>query len=392
MVNICGICNGELRYITDVPGSSRGNSIHVCNQCAMLQLVGSPEYEASKDPHSLRYSGTRHVAAASGAMWGNIRHGKGLRFDAHLHLLEKALKLSNPQVIFDDGANRGHFARYVQKNYPDRKYIGYEPDPICFESYIDNDTPAIVQDYTENFEDDIKVDFLYSAHTLEHVDSVKIHMEKLYSIMNDGATIFLDLPNAENINYEEYIFEEFFVEKEISNFMLEDVLNILIHSGFAINQVASDPFNLTVIGKKNSEYGCDLTKIHGSQKKIDLQIKNVLNYYKKMELTNQIFSSACQKINEFKKDQEIIIYGGGRLLLGFFDSGLENDNIIHIIDNYLFDKTKSCNGLPLKNESVLDNSEKSTPIIVFARSSTENIISNLNSKGFDNVQPFSNFI
>ena len=111
-----------------------------------------------------------------------------------------------------------------------------------------------------------------------------------------------------------------------------------------------------------------------------------------MELTNQIFSSACQKINEFKKDKEIIIYGGGRLLLGFFDSGLDNDNIIHIIDNYLFDKTKFCNGLPLKNESVLDNSEKSTPIIVFARSSTENIISNLNSKGFDNVRSFSNFI
>ena len=49
----------------------------------------------------------------------------------------------------------------------------------------------------------------------------------------------------------------------------------------------------------------------------------LLNYYQKMELTNQIFSSACQKINEFKKDKEIIIYGGGRLLLGFFDSGLE---------------------------------------------------------------------
>jgi hypothetical protein len=46
----------------------------------------------------------------------------------------------------------------------------------------------------------------------------------------------------------------------------------------------------------------------------------------------------------------------------------------------------------LKNESILEDSEKGTPIIVFARSSTENIISNLNSKGFDNVQPFSDFI
>jgi len=170
------------------------------------------------------------------------------------------------------------------------------------------------------------------------------------------------------------------------------MLNILIHCGISIDIVSSDPFNLTVVGKKRSDAKFELTRIKGSDSKIVMQRNNILNYYKKMELTNQIFSSACQKINEFKKDKEIIIYGGGRLLLGFFDSGLENDNIIHIIDNYLFDKTKSCNGLPLKNESVLDDSEKSTPIIVFARSSTENIISNLNSKGFDNVQPFSNFI
>ena len=167
--------------------------------------------------------------------------------------------------------------------------------------------------------------------------------------------------------------------------MLEDVLNILIHSGISIDIVSSDPFNLTVIGKKRSGAKFELTNIKGSDSKTEIQKNNILNYYQKMELTNQIFSSACQKINEFKKDKEVIIYGGGRLLLGFFDSGFENNNIIHIIDNYLFDKTKSCNGLPLKNESVLDDSEKNTPIIVFARSSTESIISKLNSKGFENV-------
>ena len=68
-------------------------------------------------------------------------------------------------------------------------------------------------------------------------------------MMNDGATFFLDLPNSENINFEDYIFEEYFVEKHKYNFMLEDVLNILIHCGISIDVVSSDPFNLTVVGK-----------------------------------------------------------------------------------------------------------------------------------------------
>jgi hypothetical protein len=217
-------------------------------------------------------------------------------------------------------------------------------------------------------------------------------MNKLNNMMNDGATIFVDLPNSENINFENYIFEEYFVEKHKYNFMLEDVLNILVHSGFSIDQVVSDPFNLTVIGTKNKDYGCDLTKITSSNKKVNIQVENVLDYYRKMEKTNNIFSSACNNINIFKKDKEVIFYGGGRLLLGFFGMGLNNDNILHVIDNYLFDKTKSCNGLPLKNETVLESSNKDIPIIVFARSSTDKIIKDLNSKGFALVQSFSEFI
>jgi len=392
MVKNCGICDGELESIIDVPGSKRGNCINVCKQCTIIQLVESPEYDATKDPHSLRFSGQRHIEATQGAMWGNIRHGKGLRFDAHVHLLDKALNDANPSIIFDDGANRGHFARYIQKEHPNKKYIGCEPDPICFESYIDNETPEIIQSYTENIKENIKADFVYTCHTLEHVDSVKNHMIKLNDMMNDDATLFVDLPNSENINFEKYIFEEYFVEKHKYNFMLEDVLNILIHTGFTIDNVSSDPFNLTVIGKKNKQLGCDLTKIYGSKKKGDIQKANVLNYYHKIDETNKIISTSCKKINDFKEKKEVMFYGGGRLLLGFFARGLNNNNILHIIDNYLFDKTKSCNGLPLKDESVLHSSNKDTAIIIFARSSTDKIIQDLNSKGFSNVRPFGNFI
>ena len=34
----------------------------------ILQLVESPDYDATKDPHSLRFSGERHIEAAQGAV------------------------------------------------------------------------------------------------------------------------------------------------------------------------------------------------------------------------------------------------------------------------------------------------------------------------------------
>ena len=97
-------------------------------------------------------------------------------------------------------------------------------------------------------------------------------MEKIFNMMNDGATFFLDLPNSENINFEDYIFEEYFVEKHKYNFMLEDVLNILIHSGISIDIVSSDPFNLTVIGKKRSGAKFELANIKGSDSKTETKI------------------------------------------------------------------------------------------------------------------------
>ena len=392
MVTKCSICDCNLIEIIDVPESHRGNKVNVCDNCGILQLVESSKYNPTNDPHSLRYKGERHIEAAQGAMWGNIRHGKGLRFDAHKNLLEKTITNVNPRFVYDDGANRGHFARFVKKNFPKIIYRGCEPDPICFESHVDNDTPEILQCYTEDYKEDIFFDFIYTAHTLEHVDSVKIHMKKLFDMMNYGATIFIDIPNSENIIYEKYIFEEYFVEKEKNNFMLEDVLNILIHSGFSINNVNSDPYNLTVVAKKRLDGYFNLSGIKTSKSKIDLQKDNVLNYYKKKEETKKIFTIACIKINEFKKNKEIIIYGGGRLLMGFFEYGLEKNNISHIIDNYLYDKIKYCNGMPLKNEDILRSIEKNLSIIVFARSSIDFIIKDLNNKGFKNVQPYTNFI
>ena len=100
MVSHCSICDGQLDAVTKVPGSVRGNSVCVCNQCGIIQSVTSADYNPKLDPHSLQFSGDRHISASEGAMWGNIRHGKGLRLDAHKSILTRVLNEKNVQLKF----------------------------------------------------------------------------------------------------------------------------------------------------------------------------------------------------------------------------------------------------------------------------------------------------
>ena len=393
MVSHCSICDGQLDAVTKVPGSVRGNSVCVCNQCGIIQSVTSADYNPKLDPHSLQFSGDRHISASEGAMWGNIRHGKGLRLDAHKSILTRVLNEKCPVKIFDDGANRGHFARFVTGWSNEVEYIGCEPDPICFESYQNNNTPKIENCYTEGFDlGSGNIDFIYSAHTLEHVDSVQGHLKLIVDGLRTGGTLFLDLPNTEQINFEQRIFEEYFVEKHKTHFFLFDVLKMLTFHGMDIEFVTSDPFNMTVVSSKTSNEKMIYNKFQVASDILERRKSQIRNYFKKSENSKETFNKICQNLNSYKENNSVVFYGGGRLLLGFLSMGLTGQNVKTVIDNYLFDKLEDCGGLLLHQDNVLADVDKSTPIVIFARSSIPSIKDDLNKKGFVNIRLYSEFI
>jgi hypothetical protein len=306
--------------------------------------------------------------------------------------LERIFLERNPKIVFDDGANRGHFARFVSQLSSDIKYFGCEPDPICFKSYIDNNTPKVSNCYTEQFKLPEHIDFIYSAHTLEHVDSVFEHLKILCEKLKLGGTLFWDLPNSQQINFENHIFEEYFVEKHKSNFMLSDLISILTASGLEVDFVRADPFNMTIVSTKKANFSNDLKHLKVEQSLVHKRVCDVQNYFKKAENSKETFKQICVKINEFKLNKKVVFYGGGRLLLGFLSKGLTEAYVSKVIDNYLFDKTKKCGSLNLFNERVLEHVDRETPIIVFARSSAPKIKENLIKDGFSVVKIFDEFV
>ena len=236
-------------------------------------------------------------------MWGNIRHGKGLRLDAHKNILTRVINEKRPSKVFDDGANRGHFARFVTGWSREVEYFGCEPDPICFASYKDNNTPKIENCYTEDFDLELNsFDFIYSAHTLEHVDSVRRHLLLLLDGLREGGTLFLDLPNTQQINYEQQIFEEYFVEKHRTHFFLNDIIEMLTSSGMEIEFVEADPFNMTIVASKTS---LDARKYNSDQvpgEIIEVRRSQIENYFKKSQDSKKALNSICENLNRYKED------------------------------------------------------------------------------------------
>ena len=72
--------------------------------------------------------------------------------------------------------------------------------------------------------------------------------------------------------------------------------------------------------------------------------------------------------------------------------GLSKDGVLRVIDNYLFDKIDTCGGLKLYQDQILIETEKNTPIILFARSSAPAIKEKLMRQGFNTVKIFSEFM
>jgi len=111
----CKNCNYTINLICSVPNSYRGSKLYVCKKCDLIQTLYSKNYNQLKDPHSTKFKGTRLVTISSGSRWGNVRHGKELRFNAHKNIVDEIFKKNKIKKVFDDGANRGTFAEYCQK-------------------------------------------------------------------------------------------------------------------------------------------------------------------------------------------------------------------------------------------------------------------------------------
>lgn len=358
----CDACgNKTLAFVYKPQGSLQGVRVYLCKHCALLQSI-----RGSK-------KGKRLVSASSDAEWGNIRHGKGLRFQKQLGWIEKWPSWENIHRVLDIGSNRGSFAFWLKHTHPLTYITAIEPDSNIVAQYKTKVDELVVRRFEDVSLQQSSYDLAYCSHTLEHSNSAQEMLEKIHSVLKDGGWLFLEVPNIEVIR-EGDVVEEFFIDKHTFHFHSDVLQNMLIQNGFAFFKAFShiDRYNITVLAqkrgkrKKQSAHSLNAVLVKRMKQEVTVYSSTLKNNRKKLiEVANHL--------NDFMKRQRVVIWGAGRIFDALVRYGNLNTGLLSgLVDVHLSQHLRKIRGLTISGPEILRMVQPDV-VVILAHSSAEEI-------------------
>ena len=324
----CNWCLFDTQLLYDVPNSRIGAKIMFCTKCELIQS----HYTNIQNKH-------RYKSISCDSDWGNIRHGKGVRLDTSVEVLQ-GLEVSS---ILDIGSNRGDFCKWASLNYGDVSIDMIEPDGDITNYKFKYDN--LYNQRFENFFKNKQYDLVYCCHTLEHIDNLREFLNKVYLFTN--KYFFVDVPNITNVMDEGNI-EEFFIDKHVFHFSEGGLKKILEESGFRVIVNKTDKYNIVFL--------CE--KIVGTF--------SLTDYIHNLTTNRENLLKKADKLNKMFTEKKVVIYGATRILDALIKYGnLQHKNAYYIVDDFS----------PLENIYKFDKIENDPPdvVVILARSSIDKI-------------------
>jgi SAM-dependent methyltransferase len=381
----CDFCQSDTGFVAyTVPDSARGMHVWVCARCGLAQSVPKPTNEPRP----------RIVSISSGATWGNIRHGKGLRLEAGIPILEAHLPWQRIQDVLDVGANRGDFLRWLQATHLVPRAVGIEPDSSIVEAY--RNLPGLTL-HVERLErltlPAQHFDFVYCSHTLEHADSAAAMLRQIHGCLKVGGYLFLEVPNLDVLQDRDTV-EEFFIDKHRFHFNRSLLGAFLQHLGFRIVHGAQDTdlFNITFVLTKEAP-SCPAAGFEPPNAGLaEANRALIAEYVQTLAHNRSRLKQVVEKIHWFAGRQKVAFWGAGRLFDALIcHGGLEVGRTWGVVDEYLSKVLPEAHGQPIRRPEQL----KSNPpdvIIVLARSSAAKIAARARSFGIRKIITMSDLL
>lgn len=379
---VCNFCQSiDLESVYQVIESPREAEVKVCKHCGLVQSIFvKPKLSQ------------RIASVSSGADWGNVRHGKGLRLKAAIPLISSVIPLDRLNSVLDIGSNRGNFILWLNELYPNLNITGVEPDSTIINDYKNTSNFILYQDTLENVTFSTQYfDFIYCSHTLEHAESASIMLKKIHKLLVTGGYLFLEVPNLDVLCLTDTV-EEFFIDKHRFHFQRDILIEYLRYLGFNIilGKDDYDSFNITIVAVKSE--GSDQTKIFDYQSDIE-RIKTIINNYQiYLEKNRQLLQEVAEIINKFMLRQKVVFWGGGKIFDALIKYGkLNTDKLLGVVDEYLYKVFPIYGKILIQNPSQIKMLQPDV-VIVLARSSSNEIIEKVRKLGVKNVIKFQDIL
>ena len=373
----CDFCGESLTGSIYHPRKTRrGMEVQICEKCGLMQSFSTRIY-ASNPPPSMSCDADR----------ASIRYTKDLIIDRHIHQIESELPISSLNYVLDIGSNRGAFTRKLIATNAKVKIHAVEPEK-SLSGYLGND-PRIVKQIARFEFVDFRTDwydFVYIAHTLEHLISASASLKKIYDSLVDGGYVFVAVPNMESVAFP--YFEEQFIDTHTFHFTEKVLMAKMRQIGFKVT-------SLTLIG---SDEICLLAK-KGIQKmtvseSVDINslIYSFHNYPSNLDRSRNQLKEIGAEINSIFASSNVIYWGAGRIFDGLIKIGrIKTENIICVVDKTLSKYMRQVNGFQIYPPSSLAGIDRMTPVIICSREYAKQIESEAISLGFSKIMNFMDF-
>jgi len=383
-IKVCDFCGSDkLASVYRVPSSRLGMKVYLCEHCSLVQSFSTKaDFQRKKTP-----------SISSDANWGNIRHGKGLRFTKARFLLESKLNWSRIRNILDVGSNRGDFIKWAISNYSKIRATAVEPDKTIIDDYKNLNRVTMIKKKFE--ETDLKnniFDFIYCSHTLEHARSAAEMLQMIYQSLKDGGQLFLEVPNLEVVN-EDDVVEEFFLDKHTYHFNRKILIDYLKWLGFIVKdgEKSNDNYNISLLLKKTTKVPNNKFSIN-KQSEVKFS-KKIINKYKlTLNRNRKKIKHVADRLNGLMNRQRVVFWGGGKIFDALIRYGkLNSDRLVGLIDVFLAKYLDSVHEVKLQGPEIL-RFESPDVLVILAKSSADDIERQGRAFGIRHIIKFTDLI
>lgn len=356
-------------------------AIWVCPECGLVQSrAGGPRPE-------------RVRTLSTDADWGNVRHGKGVRFAVLRDLIGELVDWSQVRRALDVGSNRGDFILWAHAEHPETELWAVEPDAGVVEDYRELPGLHLILDRIEHLAlPDQAFDLVFCSHTLEHAASAAAMLRQMHDCLRPGGWLVLEIPNIAAIALPDTV-EEFFIDKHTFHFDRDTLLDFVRQSGYEVVRGAEDqdPLNITLLLRRAGPAvvyrpadGAARARRHDAW---------IAGYGPRLSENRALLRRLVdEKLRPLGQRQKVAYWGAGRI----FDAlvkygGLQAENVYMLVDRHLHGIVAQTHGVAIDKPERLRIREPQV-CVVLGRSGEEAMARAAYAFGVRHVLKFSELL
>jgi len=346
----CDFCGQPLMGAAYHPRhTKRGMEVHICEKCGLIQSFSTKIY-VSNPPPSMSCDADR----------ASIRYTKDLIIDRHMQQIESKIKLQFVKSVLDIGSNRGAFIKKLIAINAQVKIDAIEPEPNI--SQFLGQHPQVTEHITRFEFTDLSTnsyDFIYLAHTLEHLISASASLLNIFNLLVTGGSVFIAVPNMDSIASP--YFEEQFIDTHTYHFTEKLLINKLKSIGFnVVSLTLAGSDEICILANKGSKVVLESEKVNP-----DSLIQAFRAYSNNLNMHREELREIGANINSTFSSTQVIFWGAGRIFDGLIKIGEVNTEIIKcVVDKTLSSYMRQVNGVEIHPPSALRDIDRITPIVV----------------------------